>query len=45
MQDLNHHCRNYGDQKNSFYLKAGKATQLSSSNIFQDNKKKLCHVR
>jgi hypothetical protein len=34
MQDLDLYCRNYGDQKNSFYLRAIRATQKTSSNIF-----------
>jgi hypothetical protein len=36
---LNHHIRSYGNQRNSFYLRAEKAAQKTSSNIFQDNKK------
>jgi hypothetical protein len=34
MQDLNLYCRIYGDQSNSFHLKAVQATQKTSSNIF-----------
>jgi hypothetical protein len=46
MQDLDLYCRNYGDQKNSFHLRAvHRAAQKASSNIFQKNKRKLCHVR
>jgi hypothetical protein len=41
-QDLDLYCRSYGDQRNSFHLKA---IQKSSSNNFLENKRKLCHVR
>jgi hypothetical protein len=33
-QDLDLYCRSYGDQKNSFHLKAVWAVQKTSSNIF-----------
>jgi hypothetical protein len=33
-QDLDLYCRSYGDQRNSFHLKAGRAIQKTSSNIF-----------
>jgi hypothetical protein len=39
MQDLDLYCRSYGDQRNSFHLKAMRATQKTSSNIFLENKK------
>jgi hypothetical protein len=38
-QDLDLYCRSYGDQKNSFHLRAGRATQKTSSNIFLEHKK------
>jgi hypothetical protein len=44
-QDLDLYCRSYGDQRNSFHLRAGQATQKNSSNICLENLKKLCHVR
>jgi hypothetical protein len=44
-QDLDLYCRSYGDQKNSFHLKAGQATQKTSSNIFLEIKRKLYHIR
>jgi hypothetical protein len=34
MQDLDLYCRSYGDQRNSFHLRAVRATQNNSSNIF-----------
>jgi hypothetical protein len=39
MQDLDLYCRSYGDQRNSFYLRAVQAEQKTSSNIFLKNKK------
>jgi hypothetical protein len=39
------HCRSYGDQKNSFHLRAIRAAQKTSSNIFLKHKRKLCHAR
>jgi hypothetical protein len=44
-QDLDLYCRSYGDQRNSFHLRAGRAIQKTSSNIFFEDKRKLCHVR
>jgi hypothetical protein len=35
MQDLDLYCRRYGEQKNSFHLRAVRAVQKTSSNIFQ----------
>jgi hypothetical protein len=34
MQDLDLYCMTYGDQRNSFHLRAVRATQKTSSNIF-----------
>jgi hypothetical protein len=45
MQDLDLYCRSYGDQRNSFHLRVGRATQKTSSNIFLENKRKLYHIR
>jgi hypothetical protein len=42
---LDFYCRNYGDQRNSFHLRAVRAAQKTSSNIFLGNKRKLYHVR
>jgi hypothetical protein len=39
------YCRSYGDQRNSFHLRAMWAAQKNSSNIFLKNKIKLCHGR
>jgi hypothetical protein len=39
MQDLDLYWRRYSDQKNTFYLRAVRATQKTSSNIFLKNKK------
>jgi hypothetical protein len=33
-QDLDVYCRSYGDQRNSFHLRAGQAVLKTSSNIF-----------
>jgi hypothetical protein len=44
-QDLDLYCRSYGAQRNSFHLRARRATQKTSLNIFLENKRKLCHVR
>jgi hypothetical protein len=41
MQDLDLYCRSYGDQRNSFHLRVGRATQKTSSNIFLENKNKI----
>jgi hypothetical protein len=38
-QDLDLYCRSYGDQRNSFYLRAWWATHKTSSNIFLEDKK------
>jgi hypothetical protein len=38
-QDLDLYCRSYGDKRNSFHLKAVRALQKTSSNIFLKNKK------
>jgi hypothetical protein len=38
-------CRSYGDQNNSFHLKAVWAAQKTSSNNFLKYKRKLCHGR
>jgi hypothetical protein len=38
-------CWSYGDQRNSFHLRVGWATQKTSSNFFLENKRKLYHVR
>jgi hypothetical protein len=35
---LDHYCRSYGDQKNSFHLKAFRAAQKTSSNLFLKHK-------
>jgi hypothetical protein len=35
----------YGNQKNSFHLRAVHATQKTSSDNFLKNKRKLCHIR
>jgi hypothetical protein len=43
--DLDLYCMSYGDQRNSFHLRARWATQKTSSNIFLKNKRKLCYVR
>jgi hypothetical protein len=45
MQDLDLYCRSYGNEKDSFHLRTGRAVQKSSSNIFLENKRELCHVR
>jgi hypothetical protein len=45
MQDLDLYCRNHGDKRNSIYLRAVRATQKTSLNIFLENKRKLYHVR
>jgi hypothetical protein len=43
---LDLYCRNYGDQKNSFHVRAVWAAQKTPSNIFpKKNKRKLCHIR
>jgi hypothetical protein len=34
IHDLDLYCRSYGEQRNSFHLRAGRATQKTSSNIF-----------
>jgi hypothetical protein len=39
MQDLDLYCRSYGDQRNSFHLRAMRAARKTSSNIFLKNKK------
>jgi hypothetical protein len=44
-QDLILYCSSYGDERNSFHLMAGRTTQKTSSNVFLENKRKLCHVR
>jgi hypothetical protein len=44
-QDLDLYCRSYGDQRNSFYLRAWQATQKTSSNIFLENRRNFCHVK
>jgi hypothetical protein len=41
MQDLDLYCRSYGDQRNSFHLKAMWATQKTSSIVFLEKKRKL----
>jgi hypothetical protein len=33
-QDLDLYCRSYGDKRNSFHLRVGRATQKTSANIF-----------
>jgi hypothetical protein len=38
MQDLDLYCRSYGDQNNSFHLKAVRAAQKTSSNHFLEIK-------
>jgi hypothetical protein len=43
--DLDLYCMSYGDQRNSFHLRARWATQKTSSNIFLENIIKLCHVK
>jgi hypothetical protein len=45
MQDLDLYCKSYGDQRNSFNLRIVRTLQKTSSNIFLENKRKLCHVR
>jgi hypothetical protein len=42
---LDLYCRIYSDKRNSFHLRARRAAQKTSSNIFLENKRKLCHVR
>jgi hypothetical protein len=42
---LDPYYRSYGDQRNSFHLRAVWAAQKTSSNIFLKNKNKLCHVK
>ena len=45
-QDFDLYCRSYDDQRNSFHLRAQRATQKTwTSNNFLENKRKLCHVR
>jgi hypothetical protein len=39
MQDLDLYFRSYGDQRNSFHLRAVRAAQKTSSNSFLENKK------
>jgi hypothetical protein len=39
------YCRSYGDQRNSFHLRAVWVAQKTSLNIFLKNKRKLYHVR
>jgi hypothetical protein len=39
MQYLDLYCRSYGDQRNSFHLRAGRAIHKTSSNILLENKK------
>jgi hypothetical protein len=39
---LDLYCRSYGDQRNPFHLRAGQATQKTSSNIFLEKKLKNC---
>jgi hypothetical protein len=41
MQDLDLYCRSYGDQNNSFHLKAMRAAQKNKSNIFLKIKIKI----
>jgi hypothetical protein len=38
MQDLDLYCRSYGDQRNSFHLRAGRATQKDFFKYFLENK-------
>jgi hypothetical protein len=45
LKNLDLYCRSYGDQKNSFHLRAIRVVQKTSSYIFLKNKRKLCHVR
>jgi hypothetical protein len=41
LNNLDLYCRSYGDEKNSFHLRAVWAIQKTSSNIFLGNKRKL----
>jgi hypothetical protein len=44
-QDLDLYCRSYGNQRNSFHLRAVWAAQKNSSNNFLENKIKFYHIR